>query len=395
MIKFESLNKTINLDKLKKEGKLKIILKYDDINNDYFKNEKITLFQKNNNKFYCTYNLNIYYEKGNNFNINLNRINNNFALEIIFYATKSNNIPEFIEYNNNKFDNFDDFKLNNRKRINFINIDGNRYIYDNLKNLLPGYSYKICHRIDDEKKHNISIHIIRFNLNKISSKYEKIKNYFYDLNNYYVIYRRMSNKIKNFFEQFNAKNKLSHYKYIYNNYVELKKIYNENFLKNYEIKYSFIQHYNEMNINNININILQTYFYLRLFNEFKIKYTTYINIIKEDLKKGYEYFFIINNFQFFLEKIDSINIKNEDEKLKYCFRITRSLIEYIIANKSKTINQNIFCLDFSIENVDLLDNNNPYKFSINFLKKVINSLTENSILYDICMHLILVFLLIY
>ena len=48
----------------------------------------------------------------NNFNINLNRINNNLKLAIIFYATKSNNIPEFIGNNNYKFNNFDDFNLN-------------------------------------------------------------------------------------------------------------------------------------------------------------------------------------------------------------------------------------------------------------------------------------------
>lgn len=372
-IEFLKSKQTFDLKDLIKNKTQEIYLNLADNSNiiENYYIEKIKIFKDTN---FIEYNITIYMNKINQFAISLNNNKNNYTLEFYYYS-KKNKLPDELYISKKEtYKHYDNYNLLYRRRFNFINIS--KEIIScldkqlNFNNYPSSISYKVCYRYPI----NFSIFLITpkkvFTKIKIDEekKNDCIKK-FKDFSKDIKILKQQKNfeEFKNNFNQIN--DKYSEYNLYF---TEFSNVYNN----------LFINEFDSINENDISIIILLFYFsiykYLNIkFFDNKIfnKFLKYFKIIEK----------IIDIFEKLLNKINEnegeIN-KNCDNLLRYKFCIIRSILFNVNeVLKKKNI---LSCLiDFDILIISNLNTNNCYIKSIDFLKKIIQNLNENSILFDI------------
>ena len=376
-IEFQNIKQTFDLKNLIKNKTQEIFLNLtDNINiKEYYFIEKIKLFKNNN---FIEYNITIYLNQLNQFAISLNNNdNNNYTLELYYYS-KANKLPNELFISNKEiYTNYDNFNIKYRRRFNFINISKEiiSYLDNNLNfnNFPSSLSYKVCYR---NKK--FSIFLIK--QKKIIKKmnFDEVKKI-----EYLDKFKDFSKEIKNLINNEN-------YDVFANNFIIFNEKYNnfssyiielENFYDNL-----FIDEIELIKENDISIIILLFYFSifkyitnifnkLETINEIQFKLAHYLNKLK----------YLINLFE---DLINEIN-KNEEEiknKCKDLIRYKFCLIRCVFFKVKEILKRKNFLsvlIDFDILILSKLNANNCYIKSIDFLKKIVQNLNEDSILFDI------------
>ena len=375
-IKFESLNKIINVENLIDSKKLKIEFEIEDEEENYIYIERIQLI---NGEKYSEFLVSIYIEKENNFYIDINIHDNNYyAFEIIYYG-KNNNLPDFIRYTNRiKLDIFDTYDLKFRKRLTIINAK-EKSINFNINNLKSG-SYKICNRINNLNNNKISIHqILKKEYEKISFKNDRKKDYLW-----------FTFKCICLFKKFKDVNKDYNYEKLINEFNYLKSLSKKLFHdKNLINKYtkSFLIQIEEINYLDLYY-LYAYYFYLILtdntFNDLNcFKFHSFFDF-NTNFELLYDCYSLFEKIKTGIEKSNiEDNYNNKDLE---SFRLFRNLIYNILSIQNITDLTFVEIIDTYSQKIKIIDIEklyNCFNYSIYFLKKIANSLKEESALIDI------------
>ena len=346
--------------------------------NTIYYHEIISFFKEINSEYpFISIEYPIYINKINHIYIDYEDNNENnktfISSELIFQSISEKLLPEKILYDNHELNNFDTFDNKLRKRIGLINIIPNKLeIIGEIKKIYTEFdfddnnSYQILIRIpkEGEKQYSLTnfdlVNVINFEKNV--KKLKESKN-------------ELFNKLSKFHKDFNS--------FIQNSEKEINKIdlqINElntqykiinNLLGDYYDNY-----FNYNNFEEIDLELFHLMFYcqqflqiLKIYKEIPIdlncqKYNSnYLNI---EYEKNISQIKLLNNNNI-KEKISFIKIYNKHYLNSF---ISGGEISYI-----------------SILNIEETEKSNPYIKALEFIKKIIIELKEESRLFEILLYL--------
>ena len=346
--------------------------------NTIYYHEIISFFKEINSEYpFISIEYPIYINKINHIYIDYEDNNENnktfISSELIFQSISEKLLPEKILYDNHELNNFDTFDNKLRKRIGLINIIPNKLeIIGEIKKIYTEFdfddnnSYQILIRIpkEGEKQYSLTnfdlVNVINFEKNV--KKLKESKN-------------ELFNKLSKFHKDFNS--------FIQNSEKEINKIdlqINElntqykiinNLLGDYYDNY-----FNYNNFEEIDLELFHLMFYcqqflqiLKIYKEIPIdlncqKYNSnYLNI---EYEKNISQIKLLNNNNI-KEKISFIKIYNKHYLNSF---ISGGEISYI-----------------SILNIEETEKSNPYIKALEFIKKIIIELKEESRLFEIILYL--------
>ena len=352
-----SFNVKINLADMINKENLKIKLKNLEEPKDFIIEKIIFNKNKTQNIFYFT----IYFNHTNNLYFNPQINENKFGFEYIYSVDDPKKLPFKLTLKNYfKIYNFDSFGIKLRRRFSILNVEDEFVFKKDFKDYPKECSYKICVRKNHNKQF-INIHFLKTEEIKIidikKNKKELLK----------IINKNIIDEVKNFIKQkpTNINEILSFYKKI--GFEQLNK--NE-FYKSYN-SYS-IKRFKKVDDGDFFLYKITIFdkilaFLIEIlnnkeeidFDKYLINCNNYIEIYEREIKEI---------FNFSSDKIIQFQLfRNISEKLFDCFVKNYNLNEY----------------EKKISYIDQLNDFNPYKISINFLHKLIDSLNEESYLFNI------------
>ena len=365
-----------------------IITQFSDSNNIIFQisldenkiyyHEIISFYTEINSKYpFLSIEYPIYINKINNIYINFednNEKNKIFiSAEIIFQSISEKLLPEKILYDNHELNYFDTFDNKFRKRIGLINIIPDKLkILDEIKknyiefNFDDNNSYQILIRIPKEGEKQYSI--TNFDLVNVTNLKKSVK----------ILKeskKELFNKLTKFYKDFNSFIQTSE-KEINNIDLQINQLYTEYKLINNSLGDYYENYLNYNNFEDIDLELFHLMFYckqflqiLKIYKEIPIdlncqKYNSnYLNI---EYEKNISQIKLLNNNNI-KEKISFIKIYNKHYLNSF---ISGGEISYI-----------------SILNIEETEKSNPYIKALEFIKKIIIELKEESRLFEILLYL--------
>ena len=361
-----------NLDTLiiKKRQEIKLKINSTKI----YKTFKIKLTNKKGNREQ-SFNLPIYINKINTCYINLRPKKKGYCFEYILYGNNELSMRKNLLYKKSiDLDEFDDYGLKYRKKINVINVEKNfsdSFLKKNIK--LPNNSYKICTRAKDNGKELSSIHELLLT-EKLGSEtfasqpnlddIKKIEELFKEFNQKKsLLIIKEEEKYKELINDEKAFNRfIKSYKYVDKSYLQISQITNDdvNILKEYLLKFVI------------------KYFFIDIDEKEQIRLNSINNLILK----------VINNIQTIIKDIEDFT-KDIENSTELKFRLFRATLYNLYSITKKKSGDKEACLEILSEynqeiiNIKERSDINPYFKAIKFLKDIANNLNEDSCLFDL------------
>ena len=298
--------------------------------------------------------------------------NTSISLEIIYQTIKTELLPKSIIYKGKELTSFDSFNNKLRQRICLVNVDPEKFNFiEDIQKSYPDFkfinniSYQILVRIPINKKNEYSIAKNEFNYLGLKKELHKVLNkqkLLDSLNNFKNEFVEIF--VKTQFDELNdVENKINEFAEKYK-FLEAEKIYYDNILD-----------YNDFEDIDNEIFILMFYFL-----EFLVIKKTNINSEKKiqiiDMLDNLSDFNL--EFENYISQIKGLNLDRKDKLL------------LIKAYNKKIIDsyKSGYQIDYiAIINVEKKNELNPYKKAINFIKKIIINLKEESRLFEAFLYL--------
>jgi hypothetical protein len=298
--------------------------------------------------------------------------NTSISLEIIYQTIKTELLPKSIIYKGKELTSFDSFNNKLRQRICLVNVDPEKFNFiEDIQKSYPDFkfinniSYQILVRIPINKKNEYSIAKNEFNYLGLKKELHKVLNkqkLLDSLNNFKNEFVEIF--VKTQFDELNdVENKINEFAEKYK-FLEAEKIYYDNILD-----------YSDFEDIDNEIFILMFYFL-----EFLVIKLTNINSEKKiqiiDMLDNLSDF----NFEYenYISQIKEFNLNNKDKLLL----IKAYNKKFIDSYKSG------YQIDYiTIINLEKENELNPYKKAINFIKKIIINLKEESRLFEAFLYL--------
>ena len=369
---FDDIDTKIYVD-VSKSNDINIDVELDE--NRIYYNEEIDLVPiDNSNIKTIAFEYSIYKDKINIIYIDVlnGQGNISISLEIIYQTIKTELLPKSIIYKGKELTSFDSFDNKLRQRIGFANVDPEKFNFiEDIHKRYPDFkfinkiSYQILVRIPINKKNEYSIAKNEFKylgLKKQPHKFKNKKSLLDSLNKFKNEYEEIF--VKTQFDEINdVENKINEFAIKYN-FLEAEKIYYDNMLD-----------YSDFEDIDQEIFILMFYFLeFLVIKDANINSEKKIQII-DILDNLYDFNL---EFEKYISQIKKLNLDRKDKLLL----IKAYNKKFIDSYKSG------YQIDYiTIINVEKENELNPYKKAINFIKKIIINLKEESRLFEAFLYL--------
>ena len=322
----------------------------------------------------------IYKDKVNNIYIDINNKRdekNLISVEIIYLTTKNELLPKYILYDKQRIIHFDTYQNKLRQRVGLFNINPEKLSFINdIYSKYPDFKF------EKETSYKIFIYISNEGNTEYSIDTSELDNHH--------LYHEHDFKINT-----NKKNSLDLL-------FKFKQDYFELFIKDPQSSFDTIE-----DITNKIDEFEKKYSFLITETDYYENITNYNNFEKIDLD-------IFNLMFYYLEFLELIKIRNDedkkvklDAKLIYLKKLNEDYEKYILEVKNLNINikdklsiikaynkkfTDSFKSGYQIDYISTLIiekaiQSNPYKEAINFIKKIILNLKEESRLFEVFLYL--------
>ena len=271
-----------------------------------------------------------------NYSLEENNCNKNKCYELIYLTKEINNLPQYVNVSNYIVRVFDKFNCSNRIRFNIMNVKPDKKIYYYNTNLS---SLEIIYLMNKNNK------IVKYGVFDINShKEEELKDYDFDpdieshLNNFYDEYQNKTKKTQKATRAYyNIKRQI------------IEKVKKEDlYLKFKSLRYSKINNFNKMSLNNrYAFHFFKNYYFFLFLDYLK-------------MRKAW------NRFSEYSALLDELELEKLDNYTKI-----RIITDFI---------HNIFIYDEIPEyiNINELDKDDPYRLAIEFQRQLIKEIKETS-----------------
>ena len=332
----------------------------------------------------------IYVHKNNNIYVDFSIVQNDnqigedtklISLEVVFQTVENQLLPDTVIYDNKELSTFDTYENNLRKRIGLININPEKLnLFVEVKKQYPGLildysfenSYQLIVRIPKEGDIKYSMGLLDSNI-YAPLRIKKAKyNYTFDKKGIHKSFCECKKDISDFMNEiefpikniYNVKTKVESLYQKYQRLISMQMYYWENIL-------------NCQNFEEIDIEIFKEKYYLLELQE--IKKASDSDQRDENLMNTLFYFKESHqNYEDSIRSIKKMDINIKDKL---------SLIKVYISTFMSSVSSKEDIRFIKTVVIEKEQRNNPYVRAVEFVKKIINNLTEESRLFEIFLYL--------